>query len=138
MLEMSLKGLMIKKQEFPQKEDSPRPSKKQKQNRKRKGATQAKKSNKRSATFEDTPLGYFLMTRCPLEYKLLIESVRKKKINANLIEAFVYTSDNEAFRTLAFRKALIDYRRYGKRTPNKVVFNVDKVVELIRENVKLG
>ena len=109
----------------------------------RKNRTKARKKEKRlqkrhrSVPFRQTPLGNFLATQCPVEYELLYESaVLTGRIDINVIEAFSYTSDNPAFRTTAFRKALVDFRRHGCRTDNAVKFDVDDEVRKIKE--KLG
>ena len=71
-----------------------------------------------------------------MEYELLCDSsVLTGRIDLNMIEAFSYTSDNPAFRTLAFREALLDFRKYGCRTKNAVKFDVDKEVKKIKKNL---
>lgn len=79
-----------------------------------------------------------MLKYCPTEYEL-IDKVKKErlKVDADLIEAIAYHSDNPAFRTVEFRKALTDFRRYKCKTPNKVKFNLDQEIKAIKLKLNL-
>lgn len=108
-----------------------------KNQRKKRSPTKGKRASKpTSIDFGRTPLGRYLLHRCPLEYRLIRDSIASRRIPVNLVEAVAYASDNPAFKTVEFRKALIDFRKYGLRTPNAVQFDVDAEIKLIL--AKLG
>lgn len=87
--------------------------------------------------FVETQLGHFLYYRCPIEYKLITDLYkRKRRIDANLVEQVSYASDNAEFKTEKFREALRDFRSYGLRTPNPVIFDMETEVRHIK--LKLG
>lgn len=83
-------------------------------------------------------MGDFLIRNCPEEYDLIAKAKAEgMQISADLIESIAYLSDNPSFQSVAFRKALSDYRRYKCRTPNKATFDVDVEVEMIKRKLKL-
>lgn len=59
-------------------------------------------------------------------------------ITADLVEIIAYRSDNPAFQTVEFRKALSDFRRYKCRTPNRAQFDLDSEVAAIKRKLKLS
>lgn len=59
-----------------------------------------------------------------------------KKIVIELIETIAFTSENPVFKTIDFWKALTDFRKYGRSTPNPVRFDVDAEVKRIIRNLK--
>lgn len=59
-------------------------------------------------------------------------------VTADLVEMIAYHSDNPSFQTVAFRKALSDFRRYKCRTPNKAIFNLDTEIETIKHRLKIS
>lgn len=78
----------------------------------------AKAKNKgrapRRKAFEEVRLGHLMKYRAPLEYALVMESCTKwKGPDADLIESISYASTNPFFRSVLFRRALIDYRIHG-------------------------
>ena len=86
------------------------------------------KIGKRTKTirFDETAVGHFLYVYAPIQYNLLMEyskaikQVQKRQcINYNMIESIAINSDNPAFKTARFRRALIAYRRFGTRPLRK-------------------
>lgn len=64
--------------------------------------------------FDDTRVGHLLKYEAPLEYSLIVGAYAKGGVpSANLIEQVGYISTNPLFRKPKFRKALIEYRKYG-------------------------
>ncbi len=52
----------------------------------------------------------------PIEFALIADSCGPYKTpSADLIEKLSYVSDNKFFRTVCFRRALMDYRKNGLR-----------------------
>lgn len=52
----------------------------------------------------------------PIEFALIVDSCGVKNApQADLIEKLCYISDNGFFRTVCFRRALMDYRKNGLR-----------------------
>lgn len=79
------------------------------------------------------------MRNCPEEYDLITKTKAEGMgVTADLVEMIAYRSDNPSFQTVAFRKALSDFRRYKCRTPNKAIFNLDTEVETIKRRLKLS
>lgn len=77
-------------------------------------------SRKKRFKFIETQVGHFLYVYAPLQYCLLMEYYQAMKmvgrhqgISYNIIETIALHSDNPAFRTARFRRALIAYRRFG-------------------------
>lgn len=122
-----------------QKRFQPRPQKKRRP-KKRKAAVVAKRSSQiKRTTFNRTPLGDFLIRYCPMEYELINKAKSERLgINADLVETIAYHSDNPAFRSVEFRKALTDYRKYRCRTPNKVQFSLDNEIAAIKYKLKIN
>ena len=117
----------------------PKPQKKHKP-KKRKTAVVVKRSSQiKRTTFNKTPLGDFLLRFCPVEYELITKAKSERLgVNADLVETIAYHSDNPAFHSVEFRKALTDYRRYRCRTPNKVQFNIDSEIAAIKYRLKIN
>ena len=64
--------------------------------------------------FEDTRVGHLLKYEAPLEYGLITSVYAKGGVPShNLIEHVGYASSNPLFKKPKFRKALIEYRKYG-------------------------
>lgn len=105
--------------------------------RKRRKPKRKKKSNPKSCKFHETPVGHFIKTRCPLEWKLLqeIAKSRKARINADDLEDMLSCSPNPSLRTPEFRMAFIDFRKYGYTTPNKKEFDSDEELYLIKRRL---
>ena len=73
-----------------------------------------------------------------MEYELIVKTKNERQgISADLVETIAYHSDNPAFRSVEFRKALTDYRRYRCRTPNKVAFNLDSEITAIKHKLNI-
>lgn len=66
---------------------------------------------------------------CPLEWKLLTESGIKSEISPELIDKIAIASDDDFFHSEAYRKALIDYRKFGVATPNRIIRTVAKEIK---------
>lgn len=74
-----------------------------------------------------------------MEYELINKAKSERLgINADLVETIAYHSDNPAFRSVEFRKALTDYRKYRCRTPNKVQFSLDNEIAAIKYKLKIN
>lgn len=85
--------------------------------------------------FEDTAIGRFLLIYAPIEYTFLIEYHKATKlidkyrpISYQAIETIAYNSDNPAFKSVRFRKAMIDYRRFGLQHRKKVKWTISDAV----------
>ncbi len=64
--------------------------------------------------FDETRVGYFLKHEAPVEYGLIIDVCGSQTPpSADFIETIGYASLNPLFRKPKFRKALIEYRKYG-------------------------
>lgn len=101
-------------------------------------AARARSSRIKRTTFSKTPLGDYLQKYCPMEYELISKARNERVgVSADLVEAIAYHSDNPSFRSVEFRKALTDYRRYKCRTPNKVEFNLDSEIASIKFKLNL-
>ena len=78
-----------------------------------------------------------MIHECPLEFELLKEIFGKVCIRNNvyLVESFAYSSDNPFFKTETFRKALLDYKKYGCRTPNRMPDDAERELVYIYKNI---
>ncbi len=99
---------------------------------------------KRKATpmcpFSETPLGHFMIHNCPDAWRTL-QATFKYKFNGlvptNVIRNYAIESNNPVFKSQAFKYALKDYERYGRRTPNRVKLNREKEIAFIRGRISL-
>ena len=83
--------------------------------------SQSKRSVKRKRKlkrreFYETRLGHFIQHEASLEYGLIMDVSGGKEPNADLIESISYASLNPLFRKAKFRRALIEYRKFGCHT----------------------
>lgn len=84
-----------------------------------------------------TPAGYILSRRCEAEWRTLMQTVNGGvRLGYRLLLSIGYSSDNPVFKTAEWRLALIDYRRYGLRTPNAVKEDLDREMRLLAEKFK--
>lgn len=74
-----------------------------------------------------------------MEYDLVTEAGRtgRQGITADLVEMIAYQSDNTAFQSPEFRRALADFRKYRCKTPNKVQFSLDREIQAIKHQLKI-
>lgn len=89
--------------------------------------------------FDQTRIGFLLAHEVPLEYKLLMETVKTLKLgspSAELIEAIAYSSNDPLFRKTKFWRCLKDYKKYGLRPPYAVETNINKELYYIRIRFK--
>lgn len=89
--------------------------------------------------FEQTRIGFLLAHEVPLEYKLLMETVKSLRLgspSAELIEAIAYASDDPLFHKTKFWRCLMDYKKYGLRPPYAVETSVSKELYYIRIRIK--
>ena len=116
------------------------PKKSKRQSKKKTVAKVARKSYQiKRTTFDKTPLGDYLLKYCPVEYELINKAKSEGVgVSADLVEAIAYHSDNPAFRSVQFRKALTDFRRYRCRTPNRVEFNLESEIAAIKNKLKIN
>lgn len=91
--------------------------------------------SKRVVKFDETAVGHFLYVYAPIQYYLLMEYCkaikqveRGQRIKYNIIEAIAINSDNAAFKTARFRRALIAYRRFGTRPLRKTGWSLKDAV----------
>ncbi len=77
-------------------------------------------SHKTKVKFHETALGHFLLVYAPIQYLLLMEYReivkqvdRTRPISCEVVETIALNSDNPAFKSARFRRALIAYRRFG-------------------------
>lgn len=77
--------------------------------------------------FVDTPIGRYLYVYAPLYYQLLTQFGNainyrdsKTRLLSYAIETIAVNNDSKVFRTARFRRALIDFRRFGLRPLRKV------------------
>lgn len=69
---------------------------------------------KKKRTFDETRIGFFLKHEAPLEYDIIFNQICGRSApTADLIEQVGYASLNPLFKKPKFRKALIEYRKYG-------------------------
>lgn len=61
----------------------------------------------------------------------LLETDRKL-VNAQLIENLAYSSDNKFFKTEEFRKALVEFKRYGLSQKALHEIDIDEEIDEIR------
>lgn len=80
-----------------------------------KGKPRAKRRKPSKKRFEETRVGYLMRYHAPIEFALLVDSCGKKAPSADIIEEIGYVSNNDFFRTICFRRALMDYRKNGLR-----------------------
>lgn len=80
-----------------------------------------------------------------MEYSKVAGMIEKgKRIKYDIIEAIAINSDNAAFKTARFRRALIAYRRFGTRPLRKTGWSLRDAVYYaknsyhIHEAVKMG
>lgn len=72
-----------------------------------------------------TPLEYYLIKG----YNTILRGgYGGTQYRATIIDIIALNSENPAFKTLRFRKALIEYRRFGLRSDNKAEWNLDDVL----------
>lgn len=104
--------------------------------KRRRGRPRSNGIPKRPCRFELTPVGYLLCHRCETEWLMLTHAVEDgAKLCYRLILSISYSSDNPVFRTEEWRRALIDFRRYGLRTPNAVKEDLDREIRYLAEKL---
>ena len=104
------------------------------------GVRPTKRKSTPKCPFSETPLGYFMIHNCPDAWKTLQQTFKYKfngLVPTNVIRNYAIQSDKAVFKTKAFKDALKDYERYGRRTPNRVKLNGKKEVAFIREQLSL-
>lgn len=70
-----------------------------------------------------------------MEYCKAIKQVESgQRIKYNIIEAIAINSDNAAFKTARFRRALISYRRFGTRPLRKTGWSLRDAVYYARNS----
>lgn len=89
----------------------------------------------KAKSFRNTPLGRFLYQNCPVEWKLITESIKFDKVRykADFIENVCLSSGNPIFNSPEFRKVLGDFRKYKMCTPNQKEYTVEDELEAIRK-----
>ena len=89
-----------------------RDAQKPKRPKKPQGKQRGRKRLKRE--FDQTKVGFFLKHEAPIEYELLCNKLCSNRApSADLIEQIGYSSLNPLFKKAKFRRALIEYRKYG-------------------------
>lgn len=90
--------------------------------------------------FDETRIGHLLKHEAPDEYSLVLSVYSPFAApSADLIEAISYSSSNPLFKKPKFRKALIDYRRFGLYCgePREDGEAVEKYYSKLRKNTLL-
>lgn len=110
-----------------------KPSKKKGKREKR------RESRPRCKNFRNTPLGRFLYNNCPIEWKLITGSINMEHFwrKTDFIESVCQSSENPIFKSVAFRRVLADFRKYGMYTPNRKDYTVTDELEGIRNRLKI-
>lgn len=105
--------------------------------KRKKSPSRQKKTKPVRSKFEATPLGDFLLRYCPTEYSMIRSiAADKHRITADLVDSVVSATQNPMAESLAYRRALGDYRKYRTRTPNAGMIDIQDETELIEK--KLG
>ena len=112
---------------------------------KRKRKTGPKPSGlKRNVQFNETSVGHFLYVYAPIQYHLLMEYSRAigsfeygRNIKPAVIETIAINSDNEAFKTARFRRALIAYRRSGMHPLRKTKWTLKDALYYSKHSYKI-
>lgn len=91
---------------------------------------------KKTRSFAETRVGYYLLHKTPLEYKLIVGSGGADGPDANLIELIGYFSLDPYFKTPEFRKALIEYRRTRLHPKCPIKPQVDRELRYIEYRKK--
>lgn len=87
---------------------------KPKKRRKRPKPPQKRGRKRKRRDFDETRIGFFLKHEAPVEYDLLMNKLCNNRApTADLIEQVGYASLNPLFKKTKFRRALIEYRKYG-------------------------
>lgn len=95
----------------------------------------SRRQSRPSVKFSNTPVGHFLYVYAPLEYHILMRYKEEgNHISYGLIESVALQSDNRAFATVRFRKALISFRRFGHRPRNKVRWSLTDVLHFAKHS----
>ena len=102
------------------------------------GVVRKAKTAGKCCSFTETPLGRLFVRECPVEWDLIQNTYGLQGNGTQLvgvIRNYALSSDNPIFRTREFQNALIDYERFGLRTPNKVRLHKSKEIEAIRNMI---
>lgn len=69
----------------------------------------------------------------------MVQQLKKEHfyVTADTIEQIAYHSDNPAFQSAEFRKALGDYRKYKMHTPNPAGFDLDNEIKTIKTRLRI-
>lgn len=125
--------------ELPQGKRKSKPAEWPKKPRKKKRGRSRKRTTKppRAKEFRDTPLGKFLYTNCPIEWKLIADAIgfRYADSKTDVYERICMASDNPIFKTAEFRRVLGDFRRYGMHSPNQSEYTIADELEKIKANI---
>lgn len=96
----------------------------------------------RSVKFSETPVGHWLFVYAPVEYRLLMEWSKTapkgygmgKAIKYEQIEAISQHSDNPAFKSAGFHRALVHYKLWGVRPKRKKAWTLPEAVYYARHS----
>lgn len=98
----------------PRKQKSKKPKRLPSNRPKPKARAKSKGRAPRLKAFDEVRLGHLMKYRAPIEYALIMEACTSwRGPDADLIESISYASTNPFFRSVLFRRALIDYRIHG-------------------------
>ena len=108
----------------------------------KKTAKGKRKRKVRMVQFKDTAVGHYMLVYTPIEYHMLMEYIdnyKKASKNRKLpiittaqIELLALNTDNKAFRTTSFRKAIMAYKKYGMYPPKKAEWTVREALHYAR------
>lgn len=89
-------------------------------------------------------MGHFLYVYAPLQYCLLMDYCKAVRchnkarvITPQLLETIALNSDNKAFQSVRFRKALMNYRRNGLKPQRATNWTLADAVYYARYSYKI-
>lgn len=89
--------------------------------------------------FRETRLGYMMRHETPLEYRILMDVSRQmgryRKPDPSFVEALAYCSAAPFFRKPKFWRAMTEYRKYGLRSPVRIVTNATRELYYIKRRL---
>ena len=105
--------------------------------RKRKKPKKTFKDRRKHKPFYTTRVGYFLQSEAPLEYQLIVDASGNQDPLPDLIEQIGYGSLNPLFKKPKFRRALIEYRKWGCYSYRVIVCTPEMEMKHIKKRKKM-
>lgn len=99
--------------------------------RKRKTKKRSSAKKRSRVAFNETEVGFLIWTEAPIEYELIMQA-HSYEIGEGpsdtLIEHVGYASDSSLFKKPKFRKALMNYRKWGCRPRKKKALTLSSIL----------